>query len=506
MSRLNQKEKINKLAEIHGITAVTKLLFTKMIEESENGFLKNYTVFESKYVELLYYGNFTKYYESFLELQNIKKFIILDRTEDTLYIKLFSNKHYNNCLIDIKNKKRKYVKNPVLDKQGILNIMSTGKYGKIMSEALARIETDNITYATKQNGFKLPFSLMSYLKGEPLPIQNVNSLVKFNKEFLILEEQRRNLSKEDKRAYCACIAFSDSNGIIEDYNINSLVESINREFGEGAFSKSTMYDVIPKLLKLNLLEEFTNNKTGCKCLRVVNYKECFQNKERYVIIPNIVLTKVFKNLESAAICLFFDFLFLLNNGEDTSNKYVGQSKAIYFKIAKLDTDSPESKLNFEQQQAWLKKRYPGELRTLLWGDISDSEFLSLAEYFHFNCVQDTVLQVRIRREYFVSKQAEKLKKLLLLKGKNKIRYASIEETLKEHEIDYNSGDLISYIKIFKGASIKVIKTIFEQLADRITGGRQNGLPEIENPPAYVHTLYKNYKEGYPTKSPGLGFN
>jgi hypothetical protein len=477
-------------------------LLEAMICDCNDGFIRGYSAFESRYIDDLFVGNQSIYYGAFMELSTSKKLIVHDRTEDTIYIRPYSERHYNNLLIELKNQKRKYVKNPELSRQGFFNELADGKYGKILSEALLKSgqSREEVSYTTKANGFKITDTLKPYLTGEPLTEKEINTLIQRNKDLLVLEEQRRNLSKEEKRAYCACIAFSDMNGVIEDYNIHSLVQSIKREFGDHAFFVSTMYLAVQRLLELKLVVEYTDNKTGLKCLKVANYKESFDSKDHYVIIPNVVLQKAFKKLQTSAIKLFFFFVFLLNNGEDKDNKYSGQGKAVYFKISNISSNSNKSQNSYEQQHSWLKKRYPGELKTLLWGSINDSDYSALAEFFHFHLTSDAVLQVRIRNEYFISKKAEKLKQLIALKGRYRARTSVIEKVLNDNEIEYSPLDLISLIKLFKGTSSKLIKVILEQLAERVKKGKEAGWDDIRSIPAFVNTLYQSYKQGKSSSS------
>lgn len=489
MSRLKKKDKLIRLAGKQNLPGKTELLFMQLIHDTDSGILEPYQDYEVRYVNELFSGNHAAYYMSYVELLQ-KRLIVYNSGNDSLYIKPFSDSLYFNFLIGLKNQKRKYTREPERERNELINILMAGKYGKIISEALTRAQGDDIYYTSKACGFKVTDSLRPYLTGEPLSEKEINRLLQYNPDLLELEEKRRNLSKEEKRAYCACMAFADTNGIIEDYNIYSLVQSIQKEFGDKSFCTATMYLAIARLMELRLLSEIQEGN-GSHSLKVMNYKESFERKEHYVIMHSVVLTRVFKKLEASALKLFFKFSFELNNGEDTGKKYTGQDKAIYFKIAKLSGQRDEARTKYDEQLLWLHKRYTGEMETLLMGE-ADSDFSALAEFFHFTRVNDTALQVRVRKEYFISKKAEKFKQLIALKGKYKKRAAAIEDTLKENEIEYGPEDLISMIRMFKNTNLKTIKTVMELVADRVREGRKKGWPDIEKLPAYIRTIYNEH--------------
>lgn len=501
MPRLKKKDKIISLANKIISTADKKntaaeypamKFITRLIHDSEDGLIQRYSQYESKYVNEIFQGNYTLYYEAINELFN-RKLITKSNNPDVLYIKPFSEKHYINLVVSSKNSIRKYFKDLELEKKNINTRIFNGKYNVIAGHGSdTGTETQNkFVYTEKVKGFIVPITLFPYLTGEPLPEEEISSLLKYDNDMLVLEEKRRNLSKEDKRVYCACMAFSDRSGIIDDYNVHSLVECIKKDFGMRSFATATVYNSVNRLLELKLISEHTEKITGKKYLKVERYKESMeQEKSRYVIIPNAVFKCEFKKLCASAVKLFFYFLERLNNGENNHN-YEGQNKAFYFKFAKLCSNDQEGKDKYNRQLAWLRKRYDNELDTLLFGEINDSDFLSLAEYFHFFKNSDTSYQVRVRHEYFISKRAYEFKQLLLLKGRHRKRAAAIEDEINKHKIDCKPKDMISFIKILKDAKLSDIRLIFEKLNLRLKEGEEKGWDEIRSIPAYIYKLYKD---------------
>lgn len=464
----------------------------RLIKDSEDGFIHNYSQHEIKYVNELFRGNYTDYLIALNEL--LKNNLITKSNEpDVLFIKPFSQKHFTNLVIYSKNHIRKYLKNITQEKESLNNRLFSGKYGIISKQLPAADTTESpFSYTEKTKGFIVPVTLFPYLTGEPLPEEDVASLLKHNRELLALEEKRRDLNKEDKRVYCACMAFSDRTGVIKDYNINSLVECIKKDFGMRSFATATVYNSINKLIDLNLISEYIDSASGQKCLRVERYNESLeQEKSRYVIIPNAVFNSLFKKLYASAVKLFFYILERLNNGENNHN-YEGQNKAFYFKFAKLSSNDQETKDKYTKQLVWLRKRYDNELDTLLFGDIEDSDFFSLAEYFHFFKNSETSFQVRVRHEYFISKRAYEFKQLLLLKGKHRKKAEVIEDEINKHKIDCKPKDIISIIKILKHAKIAEIRNVIDKLNLRIKEGKDKGWEDIRSIPAYIYSLYKDY--------------
>lgn len=496
MSRLKKKEKIISLAnkiitqERKKDDAPAIKFIECLIKNSEDGLIHNYSKLESKYVNELFCGNYTEYYIALNELYSLN-LITKSSEPDVLFIKPFSERHFANLVIYSKNHIRKYIKDLINEKEGINNRLLNGKFGVISERFPAADAAENpFIYTEKTKGFVVPVTLFPYLTGEPLQEQEITSLLKYNKELLVLEEKRRNLSKEDKRVYCACMAFSDRSGVIKDYNIFSLTECIKKDYGMRSFSTSTVYNSINRLIELELLSEFTDN-LGLMCLKIERYSESLeQEKSRYIIIPNAVFNVVFKKLCASAVKLFFFILERLNNGENNHN-YEGQNKAFYFKFAKLSTNDQETKEKYTRQLVWLRKRYDNELDTLLFGDIKDMDFFSLAEYFHFYKNSDTSYQVRVRHEYFISKKAYEFKQLLLLRGKHRKRAEVIEDEIQKHKIDCKPKDIIAVIKILKNAKIIDIKDVINKLVLRLKEGKEKGWDDIRSIPAYIYKIYKD---------------
>lgn len=509
MSNLKIKDKILKLGSRYGLTPSAQLLLESLIDKSDKGYLKdgdlyNYQSIEPHFVKL-FSGGLDEYYAAFLELLN-GKFISYDREKDYVFIKPFLGNYFHSILGVIEGRKRRYIKSP----QTLKNEYNTflAKYGSKMNYIPELSDDQLVRYTTKSSGVKIPDSLRPYFTGEPIKNYEGKVISKFDNNYLKRERDRRNLTKEEKRVYYACMKFADTNGIIDDFNTRSLVNSIIIEYGDGSLCQSTVYLALNKLFELGLLYSAVNNRSSVdtsSCLVIAGYKEAFARRERYVIIPDVVLDKAFKKCEASTIKIFFRILFMLNNGDGGEGNLSGVDKVVRLSFKKFLPKN--NKQNIADSEDWLKKRYPGELYELVWGDINNSDINSLSFFFYITPLtkpndsnnSDLSYMFKIRKEFYISKKVDLYKKYLALTGKDKKRSLIIEDALKKHNIKCSNDDLYDLVKIFRGAGSKNINFVISQLSERIEATNK-GWTKIRSISAYVYALYANRKSA--ASSPG----
>lgn len=507
---MTKKEKIIKHAEAIKLKENSIALLTQMIDDAKDSQICNFfSSAKDQYIRKLFRSSLSDFYDAYMDLL-ANDFVKHNSDTDTLIIPALLRYHFNEMVCKRKLKKRAYRKDPVQEQQTFLGSITTGKIGQIMAADFIKgsPEQENapVCYNTKSNGIKIPENLMPYLTGKPLTSEESTYLMKYNPKMLTIEDDRRNLTKEEKRTFCACMAFFDSDGVIEDFNVHSLVKSIWTEFGDDSFVIPTVYLAIERLKKLKLIEEYRNPEKGWSCLRSLEYRAGFKElNKRYVYIPNVVLRKAFKKLQASSVKYFFDFLFRLNNGDDIKDGVIihsGQDKFIVQQVAVDRNHTIEEKKEFRSNLfCWLHKRYKGEVDTLIYGNLTDMDFIALAEFFHFKYISKTVLQIRVRKQYYISKQAEELKKQLAVHKKYRYKLGMIKDYFKEKEISCSDEDLISILNIFKRVSRKEILRILEIFNQRLKEGKEKDLGKIRSLPAYIRTLYKNHGRD-PDQQPG----
>lgn len=471
MSRVKQETKIKRLIE--------SLNYSERIQKAMNILIK-YNKDGVVYVKDLKHEDSLTVAAAASEIVT-EKLITYYRDTGTLYINAFNQVHYYNLTL---KPKRRYIKtkmSSLLDN----NILC----GHIFAEQ----ENDSETlYTSVAKGFKVPQIFKNYLTSEPLKDDIVKDLLKAEPERLQLELARRNLTKEQKILFCFLMYYSEK-GEIVGFNTHKLLTTIRNMYKDRSYCYATLDNALKRLIELQLINIY-QDKHKIKHLVVLGYNDAFKSKGRYVIIPDVVFKKRFKALEAGGVKVFFWLSFLLNNGEDDADHYLGQKKATYMKFLKESFDSKNSKEKYDNQMLWLKKRHPKELANLLFG-ISKKETSALAEFFHFTKPnkkdekEDRVLQVRVRKEYFISKKSELFKPLLDLKEKDRERFNAIQNAVKSIDINCKDKDVVTVIKLLRNESIQFIGSILEKFATYAANNK------VLNP---IGLLIKMYRELTPT--------
>jgi len=514
MSQITTKDKILKCADKLNLSLESTRFLNTLVEDCNNTIIDGYSFSKNHYIHNYFDGDPLAYINSLKELSE-KYFIKYNTDQDKMIILVLQPHHLNNLLYGFKSiRKKKHKRKPIDQQQGLFGMLTSGKLGELIDTALKKAShiIPEVNFKYKDKGFKVYESIMPYFTGQQLKEKERELLNKYNPEMVVLEDNRRNMPKNSMLAYCACLTFMDEKGIISDCTEYSLLQNVIETFGKDTFCVQTWYNSIERLVELKLIEKFIDDK-DCPCMRVVGV----DFNQRYVVIPFVVFEKDFKRVETAGLKMFFDILFGLNNGEsinkDGTISLLGQDKAYFFKMAKLDAEKEENRDKFEKKLLQYKKRYPNEIRTAMFGDIAkwsrgepketnslqadeeikESDFKALSKYFNFQYVSGTALMIRIRKDYYISKKSDSTKKQLAIQVRHKRKMHLIDGLLKEHKIDYQDKDMVDLINVFKRENKRTVSLVINIIADRVRRSADLGWNKILSLGAYARKILKEYK-------------
>ncbi|WP_010247090.1 hypothetical protein, partial [Acetivibrio cellulolyticus] len=310
-----------------------------------------------------------------------------------------------------------------------------------------------------------------------------------------------NIAKEIIRYLCGIMGQTNTNGDIFDYNKRQSIKKIKELFedGEETISERTCYDVHAKLKAMGILEEGIHPVRKTPYLRIVGYKEAFE--DGYIVVPFAVFQKAFKTLETGSIKLFFDTLYKLNNGEDPGNKKnpnPGKDKVVQFKAYLTEKDRKDEgrKKKYAVNQLWLKRKSKTEILNFILGK-DNSENGGLRHFFDISINRETgVVFLKIKDQYFVTKKhSKKLRDYIDPLERYKKKAELIDEILKTCAFKYNDKDRRAFVDILHRERKRVIKMLLNALdLDYRRRSERNGKP-IKSLGAYMYWLYGTYKKG-----------
>ena len=309
-----------------------------------------------------------------------------------------------------------------------------------------------------KKGFRVPSTIFPYLTGSTLPDDHKLSLIKNNPENIILEEQRRSLPKEVIRVYCAFISLADKTGVVECDSCHTIYLSFVKQYGVKSFNLQSWYNSVQKLLDLKLL---SLTPTGYQVSYISN-----KVKERYVIVPMVVFDKSFKDLELSSIRMFFEFIFSLNNGE-TFNKgkleNLKENKTYFIKFSGSGAEGPESREKIKRTMIQIRKRYSGELiKTLIGKD----DFLALRKYFDFEVMPGCVFMVKLKSDYYISKDYDYAKDLLPLKADCHKRIHLLKHFFDEIGYLLDEHELLRIWRLLRDKTIYKLKKVLAAVREK----------------------------------------
>lgn len=493
--RLSKKQRIINYAVNNGYNETTLKYLSLLIDISKNGMIDRYIT--EKHVEIIKncFGNdATKASEAYILLVKDK---IIESKGITLYILAWDDEHLY-CL-NHNLPKRKYSKSvireqtSIVDNNTLKDVIEASGYSRSVPEPDTK---GNITGEIKIDwnkliGIKFSREFAGLLTGEPLSSEGKSRLTP---EQIIKEEEKRNLSKEERRYLLGLMSQCNSEGKIYDYNQLFSITKMQELFDDGTLAVSTCYDVHKKLIAKGIIEEYTYKNGIYTCLKLIGYEDGYGKGRNYVVIPYAVFQKIFKQLKTKSIKLFFKFIFMLNNGEDKKNP--GINKKVYFKVRSTTKDTTQDKVSFNNKLRWLNCRCNSEIEDAVYGNKNN---LALQQFFDIenDGRKNGMILIKIKDKYFVAKNT--VKRIVRIFDPLE-RYAKraklIREILEKNcSFIYSSEDVRSFVIIFKKECRRVIELLIRTLDIDIKNRRQNGWGEVRSLGAYMHSLYKKYLQG-----------
>jgi len=512
--RLTKKDRIIKFAENNEYSSDVIKVISYLLDVSIDGKIQDFmTSSYKRAVRLLFDGNESEYIK-------VHKFLcekeIINLKGNVLYILPWDEEHIFK--LQYNTPKRKYSKDLVKEQTNIGDFI--GKYlsdKKILANIekyIGPVKLENnlegikITYNwAKIEGFRLPrgkwFTDLFTFK---LDIMECNTDIPEGSEPADGNRNTKavkpsNITKEIVRYLCGIMGQTNTNGEIFDYNKHQTNKKIQELFedGEETISIRTCYDVHAKLKAIGVLEEGIHPKRKTPYLKVVGYKEAFE--DGYIVVPFAVFQKAFKTLETGSIKLFFDTIYKLNNGEDPKNKKnpnPGRDKVVEFRayLSPKDRKDEDKKKKHLKSQFWLKRYSKTEIMNFIFGK-DNSENGGLRQFFDITINRETgVVFFKIKDQYFITKKhAKKLRDYIDPLERYKKKAELIDEMLKTCAFKYNDDDRRTFVDILHRERKRVIKMLLDALdLDYRRRSERNGKP-IKSLGAYMYWLYGTYKKG-----------
>lgn len=357
------------------------------------------------------------------------------------------------------------------------------KYSTIIKEE----KGTNVIFDSKVKGIIIPRNLAGLFTRKVYASESKH----WDENRLIEENETRKLDKEEIRFLCGILAQCDTHGQIEDYNPMFSFLKMQELFEDKSFAVSTGYRVLKQLQEKSILFIHKSRKTGRGTLLIYGYEEGFGPGKNYVVIPFAVFQAIFKRLELAAINLFFEWVFQLNNGDDGKGRITAEKK-IHHKVLAAPMDSGADRNRLTGLRTWLRKRNDYEVQALLKG---------LLPFF---CIEHTVkgiIAISINKVYFIAKsafrRASSSSRDALLKYKRKAEL--IRLILGKYENAYRTKDLEDLTRLFAYIPTRITRRIMEVLSSDMKDRREQEHPAIRSIVAYGCSLYKQYQLGISTK-------
>lgn len=112
-------------------------LLVRLPKDAKGAAIIDYQAKESLYVIELFSRSFDNYYLSFIELRE-QELLRYGNYTDTLIVTVLYERHLNNLFYALKRFKKKYVRKPGKQQQKLVDILSSGSLGKIVTTTLIK--------------------------------------------------------------------------------------------------------------------------------------------------------------------------------------------------------------------------------------------------------------------------------------------------------------------------------------------------------------------------------
>lgn len=302
--------------------------------------------------------------------------------------------------------------------------------------------------------------------------------------WVLAEEEKRQLNKEEIRFLCGLIAQCNTYGQIRDYNTFYAIKVMQDLFEDSRFAVSTGYRVQEQLIRKNIIR--INEVKGIKTLTINDYADGFGPGRNYVVLTFAIFRTIFKKLELAAINLFFEQVFQLNNG-DNGKGVASANKKVNLKVISAPMDAKTDKNKLAQLRDWLRKRNDSEVFKLI---------LSLQAFFNIEDAGRGNFAFRLKQMYFILKSAVRITEKLVDPLKRYTRKASIiKDCIEEQDIDLSLSDLHDIVNVFARVDVRITKRLIKVLAMDIKDRQQHSRPKIQSMAAYTTSLFQQYNAG-----------
>jgi len=430
---------------------------SELLDCSDNGIVYNYILnHQEAIINKVFDGDRHKYFESYVALVKDK---FLASVGSDLHILPWSDHILFAMKYNLKqDNKRIYRKDAAKDQIC---------FSEYVRGSLGNREEEKVQFNVKWDGIKgirIPRSFKDLLSGQ------IDSFV---------------YTKEKIRYLLGLITLADSDGVIHAFNVQYAYKEMSKIFEENTIALSTCYDVHKKLLKDGIISVY-NTPSGYQNLRIQGYKEGF--KKGYIAVPYFVFQEVFKNLETAAIKVFFDIVFKHNNGENGKGK-VDENKPVIFKVAVCPTDNKDSISRYVKVLGRLKKRSRSELLRLFSGAPGRTGLNSIFN-MDLHEIKRGLIFIRMKKEYMILKN-EAVKASFFSAAKRFARKANIiKNILSNSLIRLNEKQFDYIVEMMRKSSTRAIKAIIGIVNKEIQEG--NIIGDIT---AYIKAVHERYMAG-----------
>lgn len=444
-----------------------------------SGKINNYFSIHSSLKDILYNGSATELSETYILLLNDG---LIKLSGTTLIINCYSLSVLSQLEDELRFNSTRPYRKQMEGQQELSDILKP--WNNVSNKVGIDPNEINASISERILGVKCPRYFLPYLSGKPLKSDEINSLAP---DALLNEEARRNLTDECIMLLIAYLAICKGDGVIYDFNTYAVSKYIIDNVFDGKTKcLSTMYLCHDRLIELGFVRSISDGG-----LEIVNYKESFGKNKNYVVIPYVVFKRKFKKLRIGSKRLFFEWIFMLNNGED-GNQNIGAKKKIYYRAYTTEWNTPKEKEKYKSVLVWLRKRCRAEIKDLI---CSEDDFTDLNQIFNITINNTGSLCISIRENYYISKRYErKLRMSFDAVDRFKRKSEYIRKMLLSHcTFTFTDHDLSSFTQILKHESNHVIKYILKNLEIIYKTKKEFKGKPINSLPGYLAAIYNKYK-------------
>ncbi len=457
--------RVNKKATILHIAAQeyneTYIRFlNELLNCSKDGIIYNFIINnQDEIINKVFEGNRNSYYECYVTLVK-DKYITLKGLE--LHILPWNDTTLFSMKYNLQQKnKRAYRKDAVQDQ------ITFSKYASETLGSSSEVKEELLPISDKWEnlkGIKIPRNFKDLLSGQ------VDSF---------------NYTKEKIRYLLGLIAIANSNEEIKAFNVQYTHSKLSEVFEENTIALSTCYYVHNQLIKDEIITVY-KDPAGYNNLRINGCKEGF--RKGYIAVPYLIFQKVFKAMETAAIKIFFDVAFKLNNGENGKGK-ADNNKPVIFKADINATNNKESIIRHTKTLERLKKRSRSEMLKLFSGTEGRPGLNSIFN-IDLHAIKKGLIYIRMKTQYIIQKSEAAKASFFSAADRFKKKAAIVKDTLIDTAISLNDKEFDSVVEKLRKANTRAIKAVIKVVNNEIIIGNK-----INDIVSYIKAVYDRYMSG-----------